>query len=106
MKAEAEDRLAELKLARLANVRPAAILSMHPTGAARGLPTPLLQVIPSLGIRSFDLGRAMLRGAWVARIPQASRSAPNRVEPHHAVPNQGLDHLVRASFWGAKSCSR
>lgn len=61
VKAEAEDGLAELKLARHANVRPAAILPMQPTGANRWLLGPLLTVIPALGIRSVDLGRAMLR---------------------------------------------
>ena len=34
VKAEVEDRLAELKLTRHANVRPAAILPMHPTDVA------------------------------------------------------------------------
>ena len=61
VKAEAEDRLAELKLARHANVRPAAILPMRPTGVNRWLLAPLLKVIPALGISSIDLGRAMLR---------------------------------------------
>lgn len=61
VKAEAEDRLGELKLARLANVRPAAILPMQPTGATRWLLAPLVKVIPALGISSVDLGRAMLR---------------------------------------------
>ena len=61
VKAEAEDRLAELKLTRHANVRPAAILPMHPTGVNRWLLAPLLRVIPALGIGAVDLGRAMLR---------------------------------------------
>lgn len=61
VKAEAEDRLAELKLTRHANVRPAAILPMHPTGVNRWLLAPLLRVIPALGISAVDLGRAMLR---------------------------------------------
>ena len=61
VKAEAEDRLAELKLTRHANVRPAAILPMHPTGVNRWLLAPLLRVIPALGINAVDLGRAMLR---------------------------------------------
>lgn len=61
VKAEAEDKLAELKLARHVNVRPAAILPVEPTGANRWLLAPLLAVIPTLGIRSLDLGRAMLR---------------------------------------------
>jgi hypothetical protein len=39
VKAEAEDRLADLKLARHANVRPAAILPMQPTCASRWLVT-------------------------------------------------------------------
>lgn len=61
VKAEAEDRLAELKLARHANVRPTALLPMQPSGANRWLLAPLLKVIPGLGIRAVDLGRAMLR---------------------------------------------
>ena len=61
VKAEAEDRLAELRLTRHANVRPAAILPVHPTGVNRWLLAPLLGVIPALGIRSVDLGKAMLR---------------------------------------------
>lgn len=61
VKAEAEDKLAELNLARHANVRPGAILPMQPTGATRWLLAPLLKVIPALGINSVDLGRAMLR---------------------------------------------
>lgn len=61
VKAEAEDELAGLTLARLANVRPAGILPMRPTGASRWLLAPLLKVIPALGIGAVDLGRAMLR---------------------------------------------
>ena len=61
VKVEAEDRLAELKLPRLANVRPAAILPMQPTGATRWLVAPLVKIIPALGISSVDLGRAMIR---------------------------------------------
>ena len=61
VKAEAEDWLAELQLARHANVRPAAILPMHPTGVNRWLLAPLLTVVPALGIAAVDLGNAMLR---------------------------------------------
>lgn len=61
VKAEAEDRLGELKLSRHANARPAAILPMQPAGVNRWLLAPLLEVIPALGIRSPDLGRALLR---------------------------------------------
>lgn len=50
-----------MKLTRHANVRPAAILPMHPTGVNRWLLAPLLRVIPALGISAVDLGRAMLR---------------------------------------------
>lgn len=77
VKAEAEDRLAELKLARLANVRPAAILPMQPKGATRWLLAPLLEAIPALGIRSVDLGRAMLR-VGLDRSWQGSRTLENR----------------------------
>lgn len=61
VKAEAEDKLAELKLGRHASVRPAAIVPMQPTGVSRWLLAPLVTVIPSLGISALDLGRAMLR---------------------------------------------
>jgi uncharacterized protein YbjT (DUF2867 family) len=61
VKAEAEDRLTELHLARLVNARPAAILPMQPTGVNRWVLAPLLRVVPALGISSVDLGRAMLR---------------------------------------------
>jgi hypothetical protein len=50
-----------VKLTRHANVRPPDILPMHPTGVNRWLPAPLLRVIPALGIRATDLGRAMVR---------------------------------------------
>jgi uncharacterized protein YbjT (DUF2867 family) len=61
VKAEGEDRLAEVGLARHANVRPAAILPVQPAGVTRWLLAPLLRVVPALGNRSVDLGRAMLR---------------------------------------------
>lgn len=61
VKAEAEDALAGLKLARHANVRPAAILPEQPAGVNRWVLAPLLKVIPALGISSGELGRAMLR---------------------------------------------
>ncbi|MBU8900351.1 hypothetical protein KRR26_32560 [Corallococcus sp. M34] len=77
VKAEAEDRLAELKLARLANVRPAGILPMQPTGATRWLLAPLLKMVPPLGIRSIDLGRAMLR-VGLDRSWRGSRTLENK----------------------------
>lgn len=77
VKAEAEDSLAELTLARLASVRPAAILPMEPTGTHRWLLAPLLRVIPALGISSFDLGRAMLR-IGLDRSWNGSRTFENR----------------------------
>lgn len=61
VKAEAEDRLADVGLVRHANVRPAAIVPMHPTGLNRLLLAPLVRAIPALGIRSRDLGRAMVQ---------------------------------------------
>ena len=61
VKAEAEDALATLRLRRLANVRPAGIVPMRPTGLSRWLLSPLVQLIPPLGIRSLDLGRAMVQ---------------------------------------------
>lgn len=61
VKAEAEDRLAELKLRLHVNVRPAAILPVRPTGMNRWLLAPLLRLVPALGLSAADLGRAMLR---------------------------------------------
>lgn len=61
VKAEAEDRLAELNLTRHANVRPGGLLPIEPTGASRWLLAPLLKLIPNLGMRAIDLGHAMLR---------------------------------------------
>lgn len=77
VKAEAEDRLAELGLLRLANVRPAGILPMRPTGASRWLLAPLLRLVPALGIGSVALGRAMLR-LGLDRDWRGSRTFENR----------------------------
>jgi uncharacterized protein YbjT (DUF2867 family) len=67
VKAEAEDRLADIGLVRQANVRPAAIVPAHPQGLNRLL-VPFVRMVPALGIPSIDLGRAMLRlgtaGDW------------------------------------------
>lgn len=63
VKAEAEDALAALPLRRLANVRPAGILPMRPTGTSRWLLAPLIALIPRLGIRSIEFGRAALQVA-------------------------------------------
>ena len=77
VKAEAEDRLADLPLALHANVRPAAILPMYPTGATRWLIAPLLSVIPALGIHSVELGQAMLMLA-LDRNGGGTRTLENR----------------------------
>jgi uncharacterized protein YbjT (DUF2867 family) len=61
VKAEAEDRLSELGLARHVSVRPGYILPMAPTGFARWILEPLLSILPFMWIRADDLGRAMLR---------------------------------------------
>ena len=61
VKAEAEDELSGLGLARHANVRPGAILPLRPTGVNLWLVDLLLRVVPALGIGSLELGRAMLR---------------------------------------------
>lgn len=77
VKAEAEDRLADVGLVRHANVRPAAIVPMHPTGLERVLLAPLVQAVPALGIPSRDLGRAMLR-LGVTRDWTGTRTLENR----------------------------
>jgi len=61
VKAEAEDRLSELGLARHISVRPGSILPMVPTGLMHWVLRPLLEVAPFIGVRAEDLGRAMLR---------------------------------------------
>ena len=61
VKAEAEDALAELGLARLAAARPGGILPIAPTGFNRWLLRPLLRLVPALGIHAVDLGQAMLQ---------------------------------------------
>jgi uncharacterized protein YbjT (DUF2867 family) len=77
VKAEAEDNLTELTLARHANARPAAILPMRPTGANRWVLAPLLTLVPALGIGAVDLGRAMLR-IGLDRSWHGSRTLENR----------------------------
>lgn len=63
VKAEAEDRLSALPLARLVCVRPGGILSAKPSGVERWLVAPLIKAVPSLGISAEALGRAMLAAA-------------------------------------------
>lgn len=63
VKAEAEDQLAALGLARHVNVRPGAIVSVD----GKGLAAVALKIVPAIGIRADDLGRAMLR---LARDPE------------------------------------
>lgn len=63
LKAEAEDQLAALPLARLICVRPGGIPPATPTGFDRWVVAPLLKVVPSLGIDAEVLGRAMLAAA-------------------------------------------
>lgn len=68
VKAEAEDQLSELNLARQVNVRPGYILPTASTWMRTWVIGPLLTLIPFLGIRADDLGRAMLKAA---RFPEA-----------------------------------
>jgi nucleoside-diphosphate-sugar epimerase len=60
VKAEAEDELASLGLARLVCVRPGGIPPAQPSGFDRWIVAPLLKALPSLGIEADALGRAML----------------------------------------------
>lgn len=60
VKAEAEDQLDALPLARLVCVRPGGILPTAPMGLDRWLMKSLLTVFPALGIGAEALGRAML----------------------------------------------
>lgn len=59
-KADAENQLAVLPLARLVCVRPGAIVPTQPSGAARWLTAPLVRLVPALGIEAGTLGHAML----------------------------------------------
>lgn len=60
VKAEAEDQLAALPLARLVCARPGGIVPLHPTGLERWIVAPLIRAVPALGIGAEALGRAML----------------------------------------------
>lgn len=77
VKAEAEDKLAELGLAHQVSVRPVAILPEHPKGVNRWVLAPLVAVIPAPGIRAFDLGRAMLH-VGLDKASRASRPLENK----------------------------
>ncbi|MBN2496612.1 MAG: epimerase [Deltaproteobacteria bacterium] len=78
VKAEAEDRLAELGLTHHVNVRPGFILPVAPTGLSRWLLKPLLGLAPPLGIRAEDLGRAMLRAGLDHSLGAESITLANR----------------------------
>ncbi|MBA3853064.1 MAG: epimerase [Gemmatimonas sp.] len=69
VKADAEDQLAQLPLARLASVRPGAIVPVHPRGVDRWLIAPLVTIVPALGIKADALGRAMLAAVRDPSIP-------------------------------------
>lgn len=78
VKAEAEDQLAQLGLARLVCVRPGGILPTAPTGFERWLLTPLIRVIPALGIGAEALGRAMLAAGLSRSAPEGGSVLENR----------------------------
>lgn len=63
VKAEAEDQLSALPVARLVCVRPGGIPPSQPSGFERWFVAPLLKVVPFLGIDAEELGRAMLAAA-------------------------------------------
>jgi hypothetical protein len=70
VKAEAEDRLADVGLVRHVNVRPAAIVPMHPTGLHRALLAPLVRAIPALGESRRVSERAHSLRGWTHGTPQ------------------------------------
>ena len=72
-----QHKLAELGLAHQVSVRPAAILPEHPKAVNRWILAPLVAVIPALGIRAFDLGRAMLR-VGLDKASRVSRPLENK----------------------------
>jgi uncharacterized protein YbjT (DUF2867 family) len=86
VKAEAEDQLSALPLARLVCVRPGGIPPAHPSGFERWFVAPLIKLVPSLGIGAEELGRAMLAAA-------RDREAPPRV----TLENRALKELAAAS---------
>lgn len=86
VKAEAEDLLTTLPLARLVCVRPGGIPAAHPSGFERWFVAPLIKAIPSLGIGAEELGRAMLAAG-------RDRAGPPRV----TLENRALKELAAAS---------
>jgi uncharacterized protein YbjT (DUF2867 family) len=76
VKAEAEDKLAALPLARLVCVRPGGIPTAHPSLFDRWFVAPLVRAVPSLGIDAEELGHAMLAAARIQGGPQ--RTLENR----------------------------
>lgn len=83
VKAEAEDQLASLGLARLVCVRPGGIPPAQPSGLDRWVVAPLLKALPSLSIEADALGRAMLETVF------------NRPEPARIVlENRALKALA------------
>ncbi len=94
VKAEAEDQLAALPLARLVCARLGGILPARPAGFERWLLAPLLKVVPSLGIGAEELGRAMLAAVRsdtsTARVTLENRELKERAQsgprPTHQPP--------------------
>ena len=78
VKAEAEDQLPQLGLARCVCFRPGYIQPMDPSGAARWFGVPLLKVAPLLGVRADELGEGMLRIGLDARVGGEAPILENR----------------------------
>lgn len=78
VKAEAEEKLAQVGLARLICVRPGGIIPLEPTGATRWLLVSLLRLLPSIGIGAEELGRAMLRAGLDSNSARSGSILENR----------------------------
>lgn len=78
VKAEAEETLAQVGLARLISVRPGAIVPLEPAGANRWLLALLVRLLPSLGIGAEELGRAMLRAGLDSNTARSGAVLANR----------------------------
>lgn len=88
VKAEAEETLAQVGLARLISVRPGGIVPLEPAGANRWLLAPLVRLLPSLGIGAEALGRAMLRAGLDSDAARSGSVLENRALNDLADPSE------------------
>lgn len=96
VKAEAEDQLASLGLARLVCVRPGGIPPAQLSGFDRWVVAPLLKALPSLGIEADALGRAMLETVFNRPEPARVVLEKRALQALAATPNAASAPSVRA----------